>query len=283
MVVYRYSNLFQLTTVAQNPNVASAHMAGWSEGFWLNANPSTQMPALRNVAQARAAFLPKQAAIVGYRIQSYDISGNKLTPIGSTAGSYRFGGSPRWDCDQPQVTLRASGSTAGGPNAAALYMRGIPDDWVAQGEYAPFDDTNTLLQFYYDRLIAVAAGFIGRNLSVGGQRVFNIADNGPGAGSVINMQGPIAGLALGDFVRFVRVVADNKAPVEGTFAVSNINVNAITVRGLQGVVLTRPSGTCRKDSLTFLAWNRIETKRITTKRVGAPFEKYRGRRSKQRK
>ena len=249
----------------------------------MNANPSTRPNDLRSLAQARAAFLPTQAAIVGYRVQSYDLTGNKVTPIGSTAGSYRFGGSPRFACDLPQCTLRASGSTAAGPNAAALYMRGIPDEWVTLGEYAPADDWNTLLQFYYDWLIRLSAGFIGRNLSVGGQRVFNIADNGPGAGSVINMQGPIAGLAVGDFVRFIRVIADNKEPVEGSYAVSAVNGNAITVRGLQGVVLTRPSGTVRKDSLTFLAFNRIDTKRITTKRVGGPFEKYRGRQSKRRK
>jgi len=267
------------------PNVATdaiSHTGGWSEGFWATEAPGAFQDKWHAILTARAKFLPKQAQIVGFRTQTYEIAGNKLMPLGASAGAYRYPGSVRFDCDQPQVTLRARATAQGAQNTASLYMRGIPDSWVFGGEYDPVDDANTLLSAYYRQLITKGAGFIGRNLNIGSVRVLNVIDLGGNSGSAITCNAAVPGVALNDFVRLIRVRDVNGKSIEGVYNVTNVNGAVITVRALSGRTVLAPSGLCRKDSLAFNTFGVIATQRITTKRVGSPFEKYRGRRSKRR-
>jgi hypothetical protein len=125
-------------------------------------------------------------------------------------------------------------------------------------------------------MIGFNFGFIGRDLAQASVRVLKIAVN------LITLEAiPGTGLAIGDFIRLHRVFDDNNLPVKGAFVVTAIAANIITVQGLNATV-TEPSGTLRRDLLTFFNYGAIAPIRAVVKKVGRPFEQYRGRRSKTR-
>src|SRR6266567_722754 len=93
VVVYKATTMFQLTTIATNPAFAVPHTGGWSESWWSLTDPySVAAPALRLMQQRRAALLPAQASIIGYRVQKYNLNGNHLEPLGSQALKITFPG-----------------------------------------------------------------------------------------------------------------------------------------------------------------------------------------------
>lgn len=280
MAYYKYSYLFQLTTSPQVRNVAIPHTAGWSESFWSAIEPANIVQLWHNVGLKRAAFLPKQAAIVGFRQQKYEIDGNKLIPGGASAGAYLYQSSPRWDCDQPQATLHIAGRADGTQNTASLYLRGIPDDFIYGGEYWPHDDFNVKVNEFFRSLLGAGAGFIGRDLTRGAVRVLGIVDAGQANDAAITTDAPIPGAVVNSFIRLNRVYDSLKRPVQGTFSVSAINGNVYSVRGLKGFTVTNPSGLVRVDALAFQRFAAFTVGRATVRKVGGPFERYRGRRSK---
>jgi len=277
---YKYTFMFQMTTNPAFRNAAIPHTSGWSESFWSAIEPADIQREWHEVGLKRAAFLPKQAAIVGFRSQRFDIAGNKLIPGGAQSGAYLYQSSPRWECDQPQATLHISGRAQGTQNTASLYCRGIPDDFIDGGEFAPFDDFQTRLNMYFRALQTANAGFIGRNLQNGAVRVVSLVDGQGIADSVLTTQDPIPGAAVNLNIRLNRVYDVLKRPVQGSYVISAINGNAYSLRGLKGHTVTTPSGLVRLDSLAFQQFGAFAVGRITVRKVGSPFEKYRGRRSK---
>ncbi len=272
----RLTNIFQVTTAPANLALARAHTGGWSESFWTNLSPAAYNPIWAWQQQKRAILLPATAAIVGYRTQEYTISGNKLLPGGAASGRQNLPGGSSRITDLPQVSLMLNCATAGSPNTSRLILRGIPDDVMEGGEYQPNAAFQAAVTQLINSMVGFNFGFVGRDLSQASVRVLKIAVN-----LITVDQIPGTGLAVGDFVRLHRVYDDNNNPVKGAFPVTAIAGNVLTVAGLDAT-LTRPSGTLRKDLLQLFSYRSMQPIRAVVKKVGRPFEQYRGRRSKTR-
>lgn len=268
----RTSWLFAVTTDPTDATSASPHSGGWSESHW--CAPSDFVAAnARTLASRRANLLPGQGSIIGYRLESFDLTGNKLSPLGATSGRFLYPGLDSRDLNLPQDSLMMNGAGSGVPNAARFNLRCIPDGIITRGEYQPSPAFKGALTLYSNGLIAVGYGFIGRVKTGLSARVNSIA------AGVVHLNGAVGGVANTDFLRLNRVYDDLGNPVKGTFLITNITGNAYTVSGLAGVSVSQPSGSARIDALDFFQYGVINPARAVVRKIGRPFEQYRGRAS----
>lgn len=275
--VYKVSNLFSITTAPTNPANATPHSGGWSEGFWMSQDPLPYAVALASLRQKRAALLPKQAAMIGFRVGVYTIDQNKLIPVGSSTGRLLLPGPSSRETDLPQVSLELSVTAVGGPNVSRPILRCIPDDQMKFGEYQPDGPFAGLVTQYRNAFGGNAPwGFIGRDLSFGAVRVKQIV------AGVLTTFDPIPGFANGNFIRFIRVINDSKLPVKGAFSAVAGAGNTYTLSGYNGGEVTKPSGSCRKDAIRWFPNNAVTVSRGLVRKVGRPSQGYRGRRSRAR-
>lgn len=276
MPLSRLTNILQVSTVPTDPAQARVHVAGWSESFWTMLDASAYVPLWRAQNLARANLLPLTGAIVGQRSQLYTIAGNKLIPGGSAANRVSVPGSSTGVTDLPQVALQMSARGAGVANSSRLVLRAMPDSVMEGGEYFAGPAFKASVTRWVNTMIGTNFGFIGRDLAQASVSVLLIAAN------VITVDLiPPTGLAPGDFIRLHRVHDINDDPVIGAFRVTGINGLTITCAGLNATV-NAPSGTLRRDRLAFFNYQSIDPIRAVVKKVGRPFEQYRGRRSKSR-
>jgi len=269
---YKYSLLFQLNTTPTNLARASAHIAGWSETVWDDSG-NVGIGALADLATKRALMLPISAKIVGYRVQQFTIVGNQLVPGGTASGAFNFPGNPIYVTDLPQVAVQLKAQAAGAPNTRRFTLRGMPDDIMRGGEYQPDAGFAGKMTQYTDMLVTGGWDFVGRDLSQASVRILGILAR------VVTTQNPMVGAAVGDFVRLLKVRDENRRPVTGTYAIETILGNAYTLRNLDPDVKAGASGRIRRDLIAFRAIGSVEVARALVKKVGRPFEQYRGRRS----
>lgn len=278
--VYKATTMFQLTTVVANVAYAVPHTGGWSESWWSLTDPwTTASLALRQLQLKRATLLPIQASIIGFRVQKYDMVGNQLKPLGSLVASTLMPGRTGIVTDVPSMALQLIVSGTNTPNKANMILRGIPDDYIQGGEYQPDPIYAGLMTQFRNQLTASGFGFVGRDRSQASTRVLSasLADG-------ILVDGiPASGLVAGDWVRLNRVLSTTGHLIVGPFRVVSVVGSVVRVDNWPGgMVVDKPSGTLRRDQMVFVAYTMTNARRATTKKVGSPFEKYRGRRSKKR-
>jgi len=280
----RLSFIFQLTTQPADKTKATNHTAGWSESFWDLAGLPSNDPSISQLATARALLLPTQAAIIGYRLANYTISGNKLIPTGTSTSKRLWPGNAFLACDLPQIALEVSSKGPDGPNSSRSVLRGIPDVVMSFGEYQP----DVTFDFNFKAWATIVATknwyFLGRDLTVPAAPVSNIVPQAivPPAPAtwIINYPGP-HGVVVGDYVRLNRCKDDAGNNIVGPFLVQSLTVGGIVVTGLPaGTVLTSPSGTIRKDVIRLFLIRTTDFSRAVVRKVGRPSAGYRGRQSK---
>jgi hypothetical protein len=271
------SLLMQMVTDPEDLTVAQPHSGGWSEGTWVDFNITSSDVRIRQWATKRAVLLPLEAAIIGFRIARYTISGNKLLPAGTATGKFLYPGNSRYRTDLPQVGLEFSAKTANGPNTSRFVLRCIPDQFMVRGEYQPdaaFKRAVTEFTNGHASGFENSFGFIGRDLSLASARVLSIQ------GGVVQLDGPIGAVGGTDWMRLNRVYDIDGKPVKGTFRIESIAAgNLYTVTGLAGVS-ANASGTARVDKVKYFDYSEVVPTRAVVKKVGRPFEAYRGRGSK---
>lgn len=276
-MITRVSLLFQVTTSPLDRTSASPHSGGWSEQFYINGQLASGSESIRTLAQSRAAILPSEAACIGARFAYYNINANKLFPSGTATVKFQFRGNPNYTTDLPQVALEMSGSTLSGPNTSRFRLRCIPDSVMVGGEFQPDASFRRLLTVYSNNLSNFNnLGFIGRNLSLPSARVLSIA------GNTVTLDGSIGAVLGTDYMRFNRVLDITGVPVQGVYRIVNFAApGTYTVAGLEQRT-AGPNGTARVDQLSFFDYSTIVPVRAVVKKVGRPFENYRGRASKRR-
>lgn len=272
----RLSLLFSVTTTVENPSVSVAHSGGWSESHWSNTLAGITLPSIESLCAYRAFILSQSATITGYRIQDFTISGNKLLPLSSSSGRVLFPGGSLDTVNMPQDGLSIYMSTVGAPNVSRQVLRGMPDYTIVAGEFAPNAGYLSRVNQYMAWLVSAGWKFVGRDRSVANSRVMGI-----NAG-VVTLAGPVGGVANTSFLRLNRVTDSNGNPVTGTFPITAIAGALYTVTGLAGVTVTVPSGTARIDQLAVFSYGAGRIGRSVVRKIGRPFEQYRGRASKSR-
>ncbi len=285
----RISLLFQLTTNPTNLSNAIPHTGGWSESTWIAAGAPTSMQTyLANWAQIRAIMLPGQAAIVGGRLANYTLSGNRLLPGGTSNFKFLVAGNSNYGTDVPQMALELGGSSGALPNANRFTLRGIPDAYVVYGEYQPDPNFKAAVTKYINFLTGgrqnvqgVTSGFIGRVLNnpVGRVQTVVAAAAGAGFNMTVTLSQDVGGTINQDYLRFHRVSDVNGNPIKGTYLIIGKAANVYTLQGTPNQNVTKPSGTARIDLLNLYPYTTIAPSRILVRKVGRPFQGYRGRAS----
>jgi len=273
-MISRLSLLFSITTTPPDRSAAVPHSGGWSESHWRNGTLAADSLDIPVLARARALLLPQQASIIGFRVALYDLTANKLTPRGTSTGKFLYPGSEGVQTGMPQKSLELSGKGLGEPNSNRMVLRGIPDVMVQQGEYTPTSAFSAKITRFTNVLTLQGWGFIGRDLAQATVRVTSIA------GGVVTL--PAAGVfAVGDYMIFRGVTDIDGNPVSGSYLITAaVDDITFTLQGLPAVTVSVASGTCRKDIVKFLLLSDVTPHRAVVRKIGRPFESYRGRGSK---
>jgi len=273
-MISRLTLLFEQVTAAENRTVARQHIAGWSEGFWRDGELAASNRRIRDLAEARAPLLASSATIIGFRIGRYDIVRNKLVPLGTSAGKFQFPGNSRYPCDLPQVSLELSGHAVNVPNSSRFNLRGIPDQMMVTGEYTPTGGFINNLLAYRQRLVNDLWGMLGRVLSEPRVRVVSIKDR------LLTVEAELSEVPPMN-VRFSRVYDINKKPIKGSAYISGrpgplVYTLPPSFEGIEA----KEGGTVRVDKIAVYAFGSVDIGRAVVRKVGRPFEQYRGRASK---
>lgn len=270
----RFSYIFGVTTEAVDPSESSPHSGGWSESWWMDGDVGFE-EWVHRLGLIRSAMLPKQAQIFGIRRALYTIAGNKLIPRGTSSIKVRMPGSGLLECDLPQVALQIAATCPDG-NTSRATLRGMPDSIMVKGEYAPTADFKGKVTRYLNYIITQSWGFIGRDLTKPTAKIVSANPQGQ-----IALQGAI-GAQVNDTVRLLNVRDEEGNPVIGTFPVTAVGNGGLllTVANWPADTIVTNSGGVRVDAVKFLNINDAVVSRAVVRKIGAPFEKYRGRASK---
>lgn len=276
--VYKATTVFQASTAPEDTRFGVIHTGGWTESFWSQSDPTTLLAAAwTQIQQARALMMPSTASIIGYRVSKYDMAGNRLSPQGSNAGTLTLPGRAGEQTDIPQMALQWLLSTAT-PNKAIHTLRCIPDAYVAGGEFKPSPAYLGFTTQYRNLVVGSGFGFCGRDLGQMSARVLRTNTDGGLELDAI----PGTGIVAGDWIRFHRCFDSLGVPVIGAYNVRTVIGNTLTLNNFARSI-AKPSGTVRRDLIIFAAYTRSNIKRIVSRKVGSPFERYRGRASKRRR
>jgi len=269
----RFSFLFQLTTAPNNREVSISHTGGWSEQHvWPGVLPINHERVIE-LASRRAALLPSAAQLVGIRKATFTTSGNKIVPGGSQTSNFRRPGGT-WVTDLPQVSLSLSCIGEGGGNTSRQVLRCVPDAFMVKGEYEPSSAFTTALGRYTQALVDHNWGFMGRDLSSPKQAVFFVDNN------TIKTTASLGG-GVDSYVRLLNVRDSNtQQPLDGIFRITGIAGTVYTVEGLPAGAEAHNSGFARLDGIVLVNIGEVLVGRACVRKIGRPFESYRGRASR---
>lgn len=284
MAIYKLTTLFQFTSAVSAPTSPLHRTAGWSESWYANATSIQAVIAAATGAAAagsgswgfsgmwaqRAALLPIGTSIVGYRIQ-------QVSPVGpSQAGALTWAGGSGYTADLPTSALLMRSPGIGANNIRRFMLRGIPDNQITEGEFQPSADYRTGVNLFIGSLSGWL--FRARDLSQPSIRIVSIS-----AGGVVQTETPIT-YAVNNMVRILRTVDAGHNLRGGRFQVSVIGpgTNTFTLNNWNYGATT--GGSVRLDGVVYPTVDSANTNwsRVTTRRVGRPFNAWRGRRSKRR-
>jgi len=195
-----------------------------------------------------------------------------LIPGGANTGAASFPGEGNYRTDVPQMALDCRAKALGGINVRKFTIRCVPDFVVDGGEFSPDASFAHVLEMYF-REVESTWSFLGRDLGLRSSPIVSVLNN------VIVTRDNI-GVVENDYVRLLRARNAAGMPVTGSFRVTGVAGNQITVAGLpDGTVINR-NGRVRKDTLKLALVGRCTMKRVVVRKIGRPSESYRGRRSK---
>lgn len=273
----RVSLIFQFATAPPAGSQARIHTAGWTESYWSWNPVSSGDPSIRSWASVRQNLLPPTASIVGFRISDYTIVQNKFVPTGTASGKLNYPGGAAGLCDIPQMGLEIGLSTLQGPNTARVVLRGIPDNQVTGGEYSPDGIFKGNVTRYCTEIENKGWRFAGRDLSIAPLPILSVA------GNVVTLAGNIGAVKNLSSVRFLNAKADGGKGIVGAYLVTDVAGNTITLAGYSGGNMSTANGKMRIDIVTIFDIVSAKPSRVVVRKVGRPFEGYRGRQSKRRK
>lgn len=256
------------------------HTGGWSETMYsgdLTASQIIQALTQPNIngfnafLPWRAAILPKKDSIIGVRLYKGTL-GKGQSYAFSYAGGFN-------QDEQPQVALLMKSGAIGLANSRRWTLRGIPDDQVQGGEFYPGPAFQAALAQFMNAYGNF--GFIGLDLN---QPRASLA--GIDAGGNVVVKNPPQPFLVNTMVTISRTVD----VITGLFRRYVGKVDTVTADGSGFHVVgwtgnACNGGTAQVNVPIYCPFNisTMNVVRITLRKVGRPFEVYRGRRSKRRK
>ena len=274
--------IFQLTTSPVDLTLAIPHTGGWTESYWQGANIPSTFPAIAALVNARAALLPQGAAIVGVRVGLYTLAENKFIPNGASTGPVFAPGVQNNSSDVPQMALLCGSTSNEGPNQAKFVLRGIPDGMVQGGEYRPDTAFKGAVTRFFNALTSGGWEFLGRVLANPTVRLYSIQASLT-AGHV-KLQGDPSIYSINKYVRLLRVRDNDGLPIKGAYQMTSTYVDGsgFDIAVKDDTIRSTTGGFMRLDQIGLFAFTQPTFKRVSVRKVGRPYESYRGRASKRR-
>lgn len=272
MAATKVTLLFQAGTIDASGNAARS--GGFSETYYSTlAIDSAQLQTnWTQLCLKRAALLPTNSRIVGSRYQRVD-------PVG---GSRQFDnvyvGGAGTQNDLPNVALQWTVRSPATANQRNVILRSTPDARVVTGEYSgtPAYD-GALLAFFAELTNNWQFRAIDRTLLP--VKIVDIT----GAGLVVTATPH--GLVVGDHVNVMSTRPDtvHKSSYEGIVTTLLTPTQVNITRADSGLLQSSVGGRIRKKLIIYpnisITNGEVVTPVAITRKVGAPFRKFRGRRT----
>lgn len=246
--------------------------AGFSESWYTTQPFSTSLiTAMVNLAQLRAALLPQTGTIVGFRFQDTD----GITSSASISQPVALPGTAGSVTDVPSIGVKVQlNSTGGGANRKQMILRAVPDENIIAGSFKPVPAYRTALTNYLSELVSHPWQWKGRDLAQTSYPILTIDAAGLyqlAAASVIPDNTMVQVLRTTNSAeRRKGGFYLNKVltPLTGTFLGWNHGPCTKGRFRAAGIVFPGPAGFVTPP-----------VGRAVSKKVGRPFEQYRGRKS----
>lgn len=269
--------LINAGTLDSSGNVA--RVAGGSESYYNIALPSDpSIPTKVNqLLVARAALMPANTKIVGYRLQQVD-------PNGPTKGfDTVFPGGVAQN-DLPQVAFQWTVRSANTPNQMQRILRFMPDARIVTGEFSPGSSAfNAALQAFFSTL---TANWVFRAIDRT-QPIGQIQDI-TGLGIMTTVQPH--GLVTGDLVNIMstkiggEIITSYRAKVTSFPTPTTVGIARL---GKVPNVSSSGGGRFRKANIIYcpmeITGAEVGTPTAITRKAGGPNRKFRGRRATKRR
>ncbi len=258
---------------------ARQHIAGWTEYvMWNNDSVSSLLTALQTGANNQPGLLPSRAALLS---QNAQVIGVRLYSGGAGKGqsfALAYPGTTGAISDNPVQAILVK---VGNVNVGAVRrftLRGVPDAQIVGGEFVPDQNYVNAVNAWMHALSNFA--FIAIDPTQLPSPVFNIT-----AAGLCTINGPAQPFLVNQIVTFNKVLDANgfKRSFRGSVTSIGPQNNQFTVAawpfgvGTGGTVGLKAKGTFSMD------YNTMNVNRLVSRRVGRPFELYRGRRSRRRR
>jgi hypothetical protein len=255
------------------------HIGGWTELLWWPTDSVKDlMSALKTGAagvtallQARAAIMSAAASIIGVKLYSGGAGKGATNAVA-------YPGNSLYVEDIPQMALLCKSNGLNTTSVRRFTLRGVPDSMVDQGEFKPTALYANLVADYFNSLKAFGFKAIDPATSKKA-KIFNID-----AGGNVKTTDGVNPFAVPSIVLVSRTVDLNgnlvsfKSTISAGAAGTQFKVDNWTAGACVG-------GTALQNNLGLFLFDSASAavSRVVTRRVGRPFESYRGRRSKRRK
>lgn len=285
---------FQVTTNDQAGNNAGSigytrrgHIGGWTEHVWYNGDTLSDLRTLLystnfygpGLCLARARLLPKSALVYGVKL--YKGGAGR----GQTEGR-SFPGNSSYDTDIPQMAALCRGGSTGFAVSRVFEVRCIPDDMVTSGEFSPTTSYASNFAAYFNQLGGFS--FLANDPTNVANPIFELFQFSDGTApytnyAIVTLNGPNS-FALNDIVTLNQVLDANgvRRSFTGSVIAPGPGANQFKLGGWTFGPATGGTATLKSKGIFNLDPNGFSVSRITTRKVGRPFEKYVGRRSSRR-
>ena len=276
------SGQFSFGVIGEGFPQTDHRVAGWSESYYYDGPGGADLFARvtgqglgagsTSLCEARARLLPVQSGIVGQRYQQLDPKGR------SQSGASRFPGSSGILNDVPQMALLCKIPTSDGLRIRQLVLRGIPDARVVNGEYQASQQFRADLQNFFN----VLSGFSMRSLGLG---LTNSKTGSIDASGLFTSSFDLPVYAVGDRIRFENFQNATGQRFFGNSTVKSVGPgpNQLVVQNWTLGALTGGRIFRYDPSYPFLDGSLASISRIVVRKVGRPFDQYRGRSSNRRR
>jgi hypothetical protein len=253
-------------------------VAGWTEHVWFQSDSLTDCLAALNdtvyngqysLCPTRAQLLPAFGSIIGVRL--YQGGAGKGQFFGLS-----FPGSAG-ESDAPSSALLCAAINNTAANVRRFTLRGVPDSQITDGAFTPDSTYASIVAAYFNALSNFS--FLGLQ-PVTKYPVASVSNAGLVTLSVPNV------FPISAFITFTGCLNGVGNRVGGKFMVSTVGplANQFTVADWTNGDTTGGSVSQPTKALFAFGGNSFtNVERLVTRRVGRPFEQFRGRKSRRRR
>lgn len=273
MAATKVTLLMQAGTIDSTGNAARS--AGFSESYYtpLAVTDAALTPIWTQLCTLRAALLPTNSRIVGSRYQTVD-------PVGPSRqfDNVYVGGAGTLN-DLPGVALQWTVRSPATNNQRNVILRSIPDARIVTGEYSPSPAYDAALQAFFSHLVLNwRFRAIDRSLPIvkikditGAGLMVTLAPHNLLAGQMANIMS-----TRPDSFRTVSYLAQVVEVLTATSATIVLAANTGFLQSSVGGRVRRALNIYPNISITN---GEVISPVAITRKVGAPFRKFRGRRT----